>query len=148
MLLAAVKSLSLVSLVAPVDRGAGLVGGEGHHVAHAGLEGGVDHVLGAVDIGLDALLRVIFGGVYLLDGGGVDDHVDALAGPAQAFAVAHVADEEAQLRIFVVGIFLFQLKLFELVARIDHDPFHVGISAKDRLNKFFTERTGASGDQN
>ena len=83
---------------------------------HACGQGGVDDVLGAVDIGLDALLGVILGRVDLLDGGGVYYHVDALACTFQALAVADVADEEPQLRVPVVRVFLLELKLLELVA--------------------------------
>ena len=130
-----------------VDRGAGLVGREGHDVLHARGEGGVDDVLGAVHIGLDAFLGIVFGGVDLLDGRGVDDHVDALAGADQTFAVAHVADEESQLGILVVGVFLLELELLEFVARVNHDALHVGIPAQDDLDEFLAERACAARDE-
>ncbi len=130
-----------------IDRGARLVGGERHHMPDSGLERGVYHVLRSVDVGLDALLRVVLGCVHLLDGGGVDDYVDALAGALQALAVADIPYEEPQLRILVVRIFLLEFELFELIAGIDHYALHPRIAAKYGLNKLFSERTGSTGDQ-
>jgi hypothetical protein len=46
----------------------------------------------------------------------MDYHVYTLAGADQTLAVAHVADEEPQLRILIVRIFLFELELFEFIA--------------------------------
>ncbi|MCU0793104.1 MAG: hypothetical protein MUE42_09715, partial [Opitutaceae bacterium] len=69
-----------------------LVGGEGDDAADLGVEAGVDEVLGAEDVGLDALEGVVFGGGDLLEGGGVDDDVDALESAAEALLVADIAD--------------------------------------------------------
>ena len=74
MLLAATKSLSDASLVAPYR----LIGLAALSVDSAitlldlAGERGVDHVLGAEDVGLDALERVVFGGRHLLQRRRVD----------------------------------------------------------------------------
>lgn len=49
-----------------VDGVGGLVGGEGDHLLDLIEQGGLNDVLGPVDIGLDALHGVIFGGWHLL----------------------------------------------------------------------------------
>ena len=51
-------------------------------------------VLGADDVRLDGLERVVLARGHLLERGGVDDHVDAARGDAQAVAVAHVAEQQ------------------------------------------------------
>ena len=116
-------------------------------MADACLQSGVYHVLRSVDIGLDAFLGVILGGIHLLDGGGMDNHVDALTGALQTLAVAYIADEKPQLRILVIRIFLLEFELFELIAGINHYALHPRIAAKYCLNKLFSERTGPAGDQ-
>ena len=58
-----------------IDRVDGLVGAEREDAAHALVDGGVDDVLAADDVGLDGFERVVLAGRNLLQGGGVDDDV-------------------------------------------------------------------------
>ena len=56
-------------------------------------------VLGAEDVRLDRLERVVLADRHLLERGRVDDDVDALDGAAKPVAVADVADEEPEPRV-------------------------------------------------
>src|SRR5438445_678754 len=53
-------------------------------------------VLGSVDVGADALERVVFGGGDMLQRGRMHDDVDLAHRHVEPIAVTHVADEEAQ----------------------------------------------------
>ena len=100
-----------------VDRAGRLVGGERDHLLHAGVDGGLDDVLAAHDVGLDELERVVLRGVDLLERRGVHDVVDVVHRAQQPALVADVADEPAQAR--VVAEQLPDLVLLELVAGED-----------------------------
>ena len=65
-----------------VDRVGRLVGGERDHLLDVVRQRRVDDVLRAMDVGLDALQRVVFGRRHLLERRGVDHEVDAVASPA------------------------------------------------------------------
>ncbi len=79
-----------------IDRIGSLVRGKCDHLFDFVIERGLDHVLRAVHVGLDALHRVVLRGGDLLERGGVDHEVDAVHRGFQAGQVAHVADEESQ----------------------------------------------------
>lgn len=82
---------------------------------------------------------LVLGGIDLLDRRGMDNHIDPFACPAQTVAVAHVADEEAQLRVTLARIFLFQFKLLQLIARVYHNPLDLRITLKYCFYEFFAE---------
>ena len=107
---------------------------------HSGGKSGIDDILRTVDIGLDALFGIILRRIDLLYGRGVDDHVNALTGADKTLPVADISYKESELRIFVMRIFLFEFVLFEFIARINHYPLHIGITAQNNLYEFFTER--------
>ncbi len=97
-----------------------------------------------MNVGLDALHRVVFGGRHLLEGGGVNHVVHALHGLSQPVAVAHVTNEVAHA---VLRELLLHLRLLELVAGVD-DELPRAEAIQDRPNVLLPERSGATGDQN
>ena len=80
-----------------VDGVGGLVGGQAHDLLHALGYGGVQHVVGADDVGAHGLHGEELAGGHLLQRRGVEDVVNAAHGIAHGLGVAHVADEEAHL---------------------------------------------------
>ena len=83
MLLAATNSLSEHELggAVEVDRVGGLVGRQRDDLLDVVRERGVDDVLGAEDVGLDAFDRVVFGRRHLLQRRGVNHEIDAASSP-------------------------------------------------------------------
>lgn len=102
-----------------VDRSARLVGGECHDSVHARFGRGVHHVLRPQDVGADELRGVGLPGVHLLQGGGVNDVVDAAHRGEESLPVAYVADDPPQPG--VVGEVAAGLVLLEFVPRVGHD---------------------------
>ena len=80
-----------------VDGVGRLVGGQAHDLLHALGYGGVQHVVGADDVGAHGLHGEELAGGHLLQRRGVEDVVNAAHGIAHGLGVAHVADEEAHL---------------------------------------------------
>ncbi len=74
-----------------VDGIGGFVGGEADDAFHSGVDGGVERIVCADDVGLDGFHREEFAARYLLEGGGVEDVIDALHGVLKGALVAHVA---------------------------------------------------------
>ncbi len=130
-----------------VDRAGGLVGGERDHALHAAVDRCLDHVLRAEDVGLDRLERVVLAHRHLLERRGVDHHVDVLHRTVEAVAVAHVADEEPQLRVLVVRERLLHLELLELVSRVHDHSANARIAVEDGADELLAEGTGSSGDK-
>ena len=80
-----------------VDGVSGLVGGEADDALDAGIDGGIEGVVGADDVGLDGLHGEELAAGHLLEGGGMEDVVHALHGVAEGAAVAHIANVELDL---------------------------------------------------
>ena len=130
-----------------VDGAGGLVGREGDHALHAAVDGRLDHVLRAEDVGLDGLERVVLAHRHVLERRGVDHHVDALHRAVEPVAVTNVADEEPQLRVLVVREDLLHLELLELVSRVHDHSANAGIAVEDGADELLAEGTGSSGDK-
>jgi hypothetical protein len=96
-----------------------------------------------VDIGLDALHRIVFGCRHLLHRSRVDDVVDAVESLAQPLRVTHVADEIAQLFLIILAL---HLKLLELIAREDNELLHL-VTGQKLLGTFAAEGAGTASDQ-
>ena len=80
-----------------VDGIGGLVGGETDDALHARVDGGIEGVVGADDVGLDGLHREELAAWHLLEGRGVEHVIDPLHGVLQRAAVAHIANVELDL---------------------------------------------------
>ncbi len=126
-----------------VDRVHGLVGRQGHDLPDAGIDGAVHDVLSAEHVGLHGLEGVVLTGRHLLHGRGVDDHVDALAGPGHAGPVADVAEHVADLHVAEAGL---HLRLLQLVAGVDPNG-HVVVVGEQPLHEGVAERAGAAREQ-
>lgn len=113
-----------------VDGVGRLVGGEANDLLNTLRDGGVQHVVGADDVGLHSLHGEELAGGYLLEGGGVEDVVHAVHGIADRLRVADVADEEADLGSELGGLLLqavTHVVLLFLVTGEDADLFQVGV---------------------
>ena len=95
-----------------------LVGTQRECSGHARIEADLGDVLGAEDVGLDRLERVVLADRHVFQGGRVDDHIGALDGAAQPIPIAHVADEEAKPRVVELPL---HVGLLQLVAAEDAD---------------------------
>lgn len=130
-----------------VDGVGGLVGGQAHDAVDALLDGGVQDVVRAEDVGAHGLHGEELTGGHLLEGGGVEDVVHAVHGVAHALGVPHVADEEAHLGGELRGLLLqavAHVVLLLLVAREDADLGQVGVH--EVLEHGVAERAGAARD--
>lgn len=130
-----------------VDGVGRLVGGQANDAVHALLDGCVEHVVRADDVGAHGLHGEELAGGHLLQGGGVEDVVHAVHGVAHALGVADVADEEAHLGGELRGLLLqavAHVVLLLLVAREDADLGQVGVH--EVLEHGVAERAGASRD--
>ena len=112
-----------------VDGVGGLVCGETHHALDAGVDGGVEHVVGALDVGLYGLHGEKLTARHLLESGRVEDIVHPGHGVGNGAGIPHVADEEFDL-LGLVGVFRLQLVahvvLLLLIAGEDADLADVG----------------------
>ena len=100
-------------------------------------------VLGAEDVGLDRLERVVLADRHVLQRGGVDDHVGALDGATQPVAIADVTDEEAEPRVVELPL---HLGLLELVAAEDADGGRIPLRERG-AREMLAERARAPGQQ-
>ena len=130
-----------------VDGVCGLVGGQANDAVHALVDGGVQDVVRADDVGSHGLHGEELAGGNLLQGGGVEDVVHAVHGVAHALGVADVADEEAHLGGELGGLLLqavAHVVLFLLVAGEDADFGQIGVH--EVLEDGVAERAGAARD--
>ena len=130
-----------------VDGVGGLVGGQAHDAVDALIDGGVQDVVRADDVGAHGLHGEELAGGHLLEGGGVEDVVHAVHGVAHRLGVADVADEEAHLGGELGGPLLqavAHVVLLLLIAGEDADLGQIGVH--EVLEHRVAERAGASRD--
>jgi hypothetical protein len=84
-----------------IDGTGGFVRAEGHNLLDLLVDGHVDDVLRAHDVGLHCLEGVILRGRHLLQRGGVNDVIDSIEGPVQALFIPNIADEVTHARIVI-----------------------------------------------
>ena len=80
----------------------------------------------------------------MLHGRCMDDVVHATEGALQALLVPHVADEETDGRILLLGEILGHFVLLQFIAAED-DQFAQLVSFQENLSAFFTERSCSPG---
>jgi hypothetical protein len=100
-----------------VDRRRCLVRGKADDPLHAGVNAGVDQILGAHDVCPDALKWVVLGGVYLLHRRRMNHGFDAIEGPCKPVRVPDVSDEPSKARI--VANLGSEFVLFEFISGED-----------------------------
>ncbi len=103
---------------------------------HALVDGGINHVASAHDVGLDGFERIVFAGRNLFERGRV--HHDGYAGKRalQALCIAHVADEIAQAGM--IESRRPHVVLFEFVAAEDDELLGM-VLAQHHLDKLLAE---------
>ena len=129
-----------------IDRGAGFVCGQRNDLGNSGTESGLDHIVRAADVRLDAFIRVVFCNVDVFHGGCVNHVVNAIESALKTIQVPDIADEITHRRVFGIRILLGHLVLLLLVARVDDQTLDVRPLGEDRFGEFLAERTGAAGD--
>ena len=130
-----------------VDGVGGLVGGQADHPLDPGINGGVEYVVRADDVGLDGLHGEELAGGNLLQGGGVEDVVHAGHGIPDGLGIADIADVEFDLFgvLRVPGLQLVaHIVLFLFIAGENADFLQVGIQKV--LQNGGTERAGTAGN--
>ena len=130
-----------------VDGIGGLVGGQADNTLDASVNGGVEDVVGADDIGLDGLHREELAGGDLLQGSGVEDVVHAGHGVLDGLGVADIADVELDLLggLRVPGLELVaHIILLLFVPGEDADLLQVRV--QEVLQDGGTKGTGTAGD--
>ena len=130
-----------------VDGVGGLVGGQAHHPLHPGINGGVEQIVGAHNVGLHRLHGEELAGGHLLQGGGVEDVVHPGHGVPDGLRVPHVAHVEFHL-LGAVGVKGLELVthviLLLLVPGKNADLADVGV--QKMLQNGIAERTGTAGN--
>ena len=124
-----------------------LVGGQADHTLHTCVNGGVEDVVRADDIGLDGLHGEELAGGDLLQGSGVEDVVHAGHGVLDGLGVADIADIELDLLggLRVPGLKLVaHIILFLFVPGEDADLLQVRV--QEVLQDGGTKGTGTAGD--
>ena len=85
----------------------GLVGGQANDALYPRLNGGIQHVLGAQNVGLHGLHGKEFTGGYLLEGGSMEHEIHAVHGVLHRSGISDVADIELD---FVCHVWHFRRK--------------------------------------
>ena len=124
-----------------------LVGGQADNTLDAGVNGGVEDVVGTDDIGLDGLHGEELAGRNLLQSSSVEDVVHAGHGVLDGLGVADIADVELDLLggLRVPGLELVaHIVLFLFVPGEDADLLQVRV--QEVLQDGGTKGTGTAGD--
>src|SRR5216684_6139181 len=121
-----------------IDRIHRLVGTERHNAAHALINGRINHVAAADDIGLDRFEWVVLASRHLLERRRVHDHRHARERPLQPLHVAHVSNEIPHAGMIEAR--RSHLMLLQLVPAEDHQSLRLVIAQHD-LHKLLPERS-------
>ena len=131
-----------------VDGVGSLIGGQADDALDAGLDGGVQHVVGTFNVGAYGLHGEELTGGDLFQRSSVENEVDAGHDIAERLRVAHITDVELDL-LGVGGILGLQLVahivLLLLIAGEDADLTDVG--GEEVLQHSIAEASRAAGDQ-
>ena len=111
---------------------------------HALVDGGIDHVAAAHDVGLDRFKRVVFARRHLFERGRVHHHRHSGKGALQALRIAHVADEVAQAGMIEAR--RPHIMLLQFVAAEDDELLRM-VVAQHHLDELLPERSRPARDQ-
>ena len=124
-----------------------LVGGQADNTLDASVNGGVEDVVGADDIGLDGLHGEELAGGDLLQGSGVEDVVHAGHGVLDGLGIADIADIELDL---LCGLRVPGLKLVAHIILLlfvpGEDADLLQVRVQEVLQDGGTKGTGTAGD--
>src|SRR5207248_4701264 len=84
-----------------VDGPRGFVSAQGQYFFDGAIQGRVDDVARAIDVGRHGFDGVVFAGWHLLHGSRVDHNIDTVKGALETIEVAHVPDEVPQAPVIV-----------------------------------------------
>ena len=113
-----------------IDRIGSLVSGQANHSLYTGINGGVQHVVRADDIGLDSLHGEELAGRNLLQSSSVENVIDTRHCVTDGLRVADIADVEFDLfsRVRMLSLKLMaHIVLLLLITREDADLLQIGI---------------------
>ena len=130
-----------------VDGRTGFVGRQRYDPRDAGLQGSIDDVFGAADVGFDALVGIVLSDVHVFHGCCMDDVVHAVECALEALAVAHISDEVADGRVVIHGVFERHLVLLLLIPGEDDQFFHIGMVPEQVGGEGSAQGAGAAGDE-
>jgi hypothetical protein len=121
------------------------VGAESQHTLNSAVDGGVDHVSAAHDIGLDGFERIVFARWNLLQSGSVDDDGNARESPMQPRCVANIAQKITQAGVVEAGT--AHVMLLQFIAAQNHQSSGMVLPQHD-LDELPAKRTRSPGNQN
>ena len=107
--------------------------------------GGLDDVLNAQDIGLHRFERGFFAQAHMLEGGGMEDHVNTRHFAACFVAVTHVSQEKTG--VAGPGVFLLLKKEGAFVV-VQADHFSGGVFVHHLPHQFTANAAATTGHQN
>lgn len=120
-----------------------LVRAQHHHVLHAMLDGGIQHIVGAEHVGLHRLHGEEFAGRHLFQSGRLEHIVHPAHGAIHRTLVAHIPDVELHLRVLQR---MAHVILLLFIAGKDAD-FAEGIRMQETVEDSRAEGAGATGDE-
>src|SRR5581483_11228588 len=127
-----------------IDRVYGLVGTECQDPADTAVDGRIDDILAAHDVGLNGFERVVLAGGNLLECGGMYHDSYPRQSTIEAGTIADVADEISQTRIVEPGS--LHVVLLQFITA-ENDELLRPVIAQHYLGEFLPERAGSTSDQ-
>src|ERR1700722_4162315 len=125
-----------------INRIDGFVGAEGENTAHTLIDGRINHVAAAHDVGLNRFKGVVLTSGNLLKGSGVYNYRYASQRALDSFYVSHIPNEITQTGM--VKSRSSHLMLLQLVAAEHYQSLRLIVAQHD-LDKFFAKRSSPTG---
>ena len=97
-----------------------LICGKGNHPLHIGIQGRVNHILGAVYICTDCLVGIILTGRHLLQCSRMDNIIHTFKGSSEPVFIPYIADKISHFRLIFFK-FILHDKLLKLIPGVNDD---------------------------
>ena len=120
------------------------VGAQSQNAANTPIDGGIDDIAAAHDVGLDRFEGIVFAGRNLLERRGMNYDRDPGKGALQTLRITNIADEIAQAGMIEARS--PHIVLLEFVTAED-DELLRAVFAQHQLDELPAERTRPAGDQ-